>query len=241
MSADRILTRLLGSPEAKGFAGGLAASLLVSKAGRKLGKQALRMGGIAAIAGLGYAAWRSYQDERAPGAPRDVAPPTLAPAEPPPPFLPAATDTGAREDLGRALLQAMIAAARADGKLDGTERRALFENMARLELPETEPAELYAALERPVDIEALVGAASTQERAVEIYSASLLAIEVDTPAERGYLAMLAAGLGLPEALVARIHREAGVAEPAIAAEEAEGFRARAEAARADGLVRLEDA
>jgi uncharacterized membrane protein YebE (DUF533 family) len=209
MSADRILTRLLASPEAKGFAGGLAGSLLVSKAGRKLGRQALQLGGLAAIAGLGYAAWRRHQDQRA----RDVAPAAPAAAEPPPRFLPPSSETGAREDLGHALLQAMIAAARADGQLDGAERRALFERVAALELPEAERAELYAALERPVDVQVLVGAATTQERAVELYTASLLAIEVDTPAERGYLAMLAGALGLPEELVAHIHREAGVAAP----------------------------
>jgi len=111
----------------------------------------------------------------------------------------------------------MIAAARADGKLDGDERRALFEHVARIELPEAERADLYAALERPVEVQTLVAAATTQERAVEIYAASLLAIEVDTPAERGYLAMLAAALGLPDALVAHIHWEAGVAQPELEA------------------------
>jgi uncharacterized membrane protein YebE (DUF533 family) len=68
-------------------------------------------------------------------------------------------------------------------------------------------------LERPVDVETPVAAATTQERAVEIHAASLLPIEVDTPAERGYLAMLAAALGLPDGWVAHIHREAGVAQP----------------------------
>ena len=118
------------------------------------------------------------------------------------------------------LLRAMIAAARADGKLDGEERRTLFDRVATLDLPEADRAELYAALERPVDTETLTAAATSPERAVEIYTASLLAIEVDTPAERGYLAMLAARLGLPDPLVDRIHREAGVAPPRGAEETA---------------------
>jgi uncharacterized membrane protein YebE (DUF533 family) len=218
MDADRILSQLLASPQGKGFAGGvaggLAGGLLVSKAGRKLGKKALQLGGLAAIAGLGYAAWRRYQEERAGAPAREAAPAALPAAEPPPRFLPPAAQGGAREDLGRALLQAMIAAARADGQLDGAERRVLFERIASLDLPEPERAELFAAIERPPDIQVLVGAASTQERAVELYTASLLAIEVDTPAERGYLKMLAGALGLPDELVAHVHREAGVAEPA---------------------------
>jgi uncharacterized membrane protein YebE (DUF533 family) len=213
MDANRVLSELLAGPRgaglAGGIAGGLASGLLLSKAGRKLGKRALELGGLAVIAGLGYTAWRRYQDGRAAG------PATRSAGELPAGFLPPPTQAQALDSLGRVLLQAMIAAARADGKLDGDERRALFEHVARLELPEKERADLYAALERPVDVPTLVAAATTQERAVEIYAASLLAIEVDTPAERGYLAMLAAALGLPDALVAHIHREAGVVQPVI--------------------------
>ena len=113
----------------------------------------------------------------------------------------------------------MIAAARADGQLDPAERRALFTRVSELGLPEAERAELFAALERPVDLPTLVAAATTQERATEIYAASLLAIDVDTPAERGYLAMLAGALGLPNGLVAQIHREAGLPPPIAEARE----------------------
>jgi uncharacterized membrane protein YebE (DUF533 family) len=217
MNANRVLSELLAGPRsaglAGGVAGGLAGSLLLSKAGRKLGKQALELGGLAVIAGLGYTAWRRYQEGRGGSA----APAARGAGELPAGFLPPPTQAQALDSLGRVLLQAMIAAARADGKLDGDERRALFEHVARIELPEPERAELYAALERPVDVQTLVAAATSQERAVEIYTASLLAIEVDTPAERGYLAMLAAALGLPDALVTHIHREAGVAQPELEA------------------------
>ena len=43
------------------------------------------------------------------------------------------------------------------------------------------------------------------EEAAEIYAASLLAIDVDNPAERGYLGMLAARLNLDEKLVEHLH------------------------------------
>lgn len=214
MSANRILSELLAgagkSGLAGGLAGGLASGLLVSKAGRKLGKRALELGGLAAIAGLGYTAWRRYQESQV-GATAPGAPVSPGAAGLPAGFLPPPSQPEAADALGRVLLDAMIAAARADGRLDAAERRALFEQVARLDLPEGERAELFAALERPVELPALVAAATTQERAVEIYTASLLAIDVDTPAERGYLAMLAGALGLPEALVAQIHREAGTA------------------------------
>jgi uncharacterized membrane protein YebE (DUF533 family) len=211
MNAEKILSQLLSGGAASGFAGGLAgglaSGLLTSKAGRKLGGKALQLGGLAAVAGLAYNAWSRYRQEST-GAPVERAPAQL----PPPAFLPGPGHADERSDLALCLLFAMIAAARADGKLDGEERRAIFDGVARLDLPETERAQLYAALERPADLEWLVRQATTPERAAEIYAASLLAIEVDTPAERGYLSMLAARLGLPEDLVASLHGEAAAAK-----------------------------
>ncbi len=210
MNAEKILSQLLSGGAASGFAGGLAggiaSGLLTSKAGRKLGGKALQLGGLGAVAGLAYTAWNRYRQEAAGAAPDRMAPQSL-----PPVFLPGTGHADERSDLARTLLYAMIAAARADGKLDGEERRAIFEGVARLDLPEAERSQLHAALERPADIEWLVNQATSPERAAEIYAASLLAIEVDTPAERGYLAMLAARLELPDELVTNLHGEATAA------------------------------
>jgi len=211
MSLDRVLSRLLSSPGAAGLAGAAATGLLTTKAGRKLGKSALQLGGLAAVAGLAYAAWQRHQRETRAGA--------SAPLEPSPGllvetgFLPEPRNLDAQDELARGLVRAMLAAARADGKLDGAERSALFERIASLDLDEASRAELYAELERPVSIDEVVARATTRERALELYTASLAAIDADTPAERGYLSLLAARLGLDDALVAAIHREAGAAAP----------------------------
>ena len=50
----------------------------------------------------------------------------------------------------------------------------------------------------PTDIAGLVGDVATPQEAVEVYAASLMAVEVDTQAERDYLADLAAALRLPQ-------------------------------------------
>jgi len=201
---------LRGEATAGGFAGGLTGGLvgglLSSKSGRKLGKKALRVGGIAAVCGLAYAAWSRYRPRGAHGAAAGLRPVTDPPRLER--FVPPAAEPEAREELGRVLLRAMVAAAQADGKLDGAEHSAIFDRLAELDLSDAEKAELFAQLEKPVDLHALVAAARTPEIAAEIYAASLLAIEVDTPAERGYLAMLAARLDLPGELVEALHREA---------------------------------
>ena len=210
MSADRILSRLLGSSAASGFAGGLAGGLasgmLTSKSGRKLGKKALKVGGIAAVGGLAYAAWSRYS---AGGGPNDAQrAPAPAPGAPElAAFVPGPDRPLEAEALGVTLLRAMVAAAQADGRLDHAERHAIYEQVGSLDLTETEKAELLGQLTRPVDMTTLVAAARTPEIAAEIYTASLLAIDPDTAAERAYLSMLAARLGLPDALVASIHLE----------------------------------
>lgn len=208
MSIDRILSQLLSGGVGAGLAGVLAGGLLTSKVGRKVGKGALELGGAAAIAGLAYTAWQKYQRGNAQGAEGEKS------AEPTPTvlraagFLPALQQANGEDALARELLRAMLAAARADGKLDTGEWRKLSEHIARAEIGEVERAALYAELEKPVSIDEVVAVATTPARAIELYTASLLAIEVDSAAERGYLAMLAARLGLDEALVASIHREA---------------------------------
>lgn len=205
MNLDRVLKSLLSNPAATGLAGAVAGGLLVSKGGRKLGKKALEIGGMAALAGLAYKAWQSHQ-RGGTGAAEEVQPSAAQLRDAG--FLPKTLGAVAGDDLDTVLFRAMVAAARSDGRLDGAERRALFAQIERLELSEAERAELYAQLETPVSLDEVVASATTQQRALEIYTASRLAIVPDSPAERGYLALLAARLGLDDALVASIEREA---------------------------------
>jgi uncharacterized membrane protein YebE (DUF533 family) len=202
MDMDRVLSTLLSSPGRAGIAGAVAGGLLTSKGGRKLGKRALELGGLAALAGLAYQAWQRHQQGERAGAERvEPTPGRLRSAG----FLP--EGAAASEGFGRALFRAMVAAARADGRLDAGERASLLEQIVRLGSAEGERAELYAELERPVTIEEVVASAKTPEQAAELYAASLCAAGTDTPAERGYLALLAARLGLDDGLVAALHRE----------------------------------
>jgi uncharacterized membrane protein YebE (DUF533 family) len=216
MSADRILSQLLGSGAAAGFAGGLAgglaSGLLTSKAGRKFGRKALEVGGIAAVGGIAYAAFSRYRASRE----RMQAVPPAGGSQTgtgePGSFLAPPEGSREAEALGLTLVRAMAAAAQADGRLDPRERHKIHERVGSLDLSGAEKGELLAELGTPIDMGALVAAASTPEIATEIYTVSVLAIDVDTTAERAYLAMLAARLGLPETLVDAIHEEVGVSQ-----------------------------
>ena len=95
----------------------------------------------------------------------------------------------------------MIAAARADGRLDAQESQVIFRRIESLGMDPENQALLVAEMDRPVDMDAIVNSADSPEVAAEIYLASRLAINVDTAAEKSYLAMLAARLNLPPELV----------------------------------------
>lgn len=210
---NKLLGQLLSNGAAGGFAGGLAgglaSSMLTSKKGRKLGKSAMKMGGIAAVGALAYGAYQRYNSSKnqLAGTSEQVA---AVPLQAPPvnsAFLPAKNDTTAQEKLGLVLVRAMIASARSDGRLDAKESQSIFERIESLPLDPDDKSLLIEEMGHPVDMDAIVNSAKTPEIAAEVYIASIMAIDVDTAAEQSYLRMLAARLKLPQDLVIELHRQ----------------------------------
>lgn len=196
------------------LAGGLAAILLGTKTGRKLGGEALKLGGMAAVGALAYKAYRDWQAGKQPAPTASQQQPQQAPV----PMLPAPSGTpfnpstpSEQQTLARHLLRAMIAAAKADGHVDAQEQARIFAEMDKLPLAADDKAFVMDELRAKLDIDAVASAASTPEEAAEIYTASLLAIDVDNAAERGYLGMLAARLKLDDALVAHLQQSVAAA------------------------------
>lgn len=215
VDVNKLLGSFLGSGAATGFAGGLAggvaSNMLTSKSGRKLGKKALKLGGVAAVGALAYTAYKRYSSagDTATAAPvaNTVADPlTLAPAGSA--FMPLENDVVANEALGLTLVRAMMAAARADGTLDAQESQAIFQRIETLGLDSESQSLLVQEMGHAVDVDAIVNsAAGSVEIAAEIYVASLLAINVDNVAEKSYLGMLAARLQLPSDLIGELERQ----------------------------------
>jgi len=185
------------------LAGGLAALLLGSKQGRRIAGNVLQYGGMAVVGALAYRAYQNWQAGRAamPGA--QPAQPVFLPPPGDTPFAPA--DANDQQALARHLLRAMIAGAKADGHVDDAEQKAIFAEMQKMPLGPEDRNFVLDELRKPLDIDAVARAARTPEEAASIYTASLLAVNVDNAAERGYLAMLAARLNLEDALVKHLH------------------------------------
>ncbi len=195
-----------GNPLAIGGLAALAGALLGG--GRGASRGALGGGLLAVLGSLAYSALQGRAQPAMPGTASAMQPPLGL-------FEPASADEDqALEEAAGLVIQAMLNAAKADGEIDPTERSRILGKLAE----DGADAEALAFVERemqaPGDPAALVRAvAGRQELAVQVYAASLLAIEVDTPAEVDYLSNLAASLGLDADIVGRVHDALGVGGP----------------------------
>jgi uncharacterized membrane protein YebE (DUF533 family) len=210
---NKLLGSFLSSGAATGFAGGLAggmASKMVSgKTVKKMGSSALKMGGVAAVGALAYTAYKRYNNNQgASNAQTQTTSPTELSAPPPgSAFLPDQNDKAANDTLCMILVRSMIAVARADGRLDAKESQSIFQKIESLGLDSESQNMLVQEMGHPVDMDAIVNSASCPEVAAEIYIASLMAVDVDTAAEKSYLGMLAARLQLPPQLVTELENQ----------------------------------
>jgi len=109
------------------------------------------------------------------------------------------------------ILKAMINAAKADGRIDETEIHRIVGKLQEFGVDPESQQYVMTEMQKPMETEKLLAAARGQaELAAQIYGASLLAIEVDTPAEKKYLEQLAAGMGLDPAVTQRIQALVGL-------------------------------
>ncbi len=109
------------------------------------------------------------------------------------------------------VFNAMINAAKADGQIDREEIRRIVGKLQEVGVDADSRQYVMMEMQKPMDTQRLVAAAKGHpELATEVYGASLLAIEVDTPAERIYLEQLAEGLGLSPEVTQRIKTMVGL-------------------------------
>ncbi|MBA3909363.1 MAG: DUF533 domain-containing protein [Rhodobacter sp.] len=184
------------------IAGGLL-GVLLTRGGRRLIGTGAKIGGAALIGGLAYKAYEDWKAGRTAGVEGGpISLPSPAGTE----FLP--DDPDAADDLATRILQAMIAAAKADGHVTPDERARIDAQLANLGLGDEATALITSELDAPLDVGRVAALARNEREATEIYAASLLVVDENAPAEKGYLAMLAARMQLDPGLVAHLHSKA---------------------------------
>lgn len=188
-----MLNRIKSDDQSKNTAMGAAAAgalgtLLLSGVMGKFGRKLATAGGLAALGALAYDAWQKHGGK---GGEQK--------------FLP---DDSNREALGKLTLKAIINAMKADGKIDESEKSKLYNSLQNADLSDEEKSFLFDELNKPIDTEGLVSGATDPQTALEIYTASFVAINPDGEAEKAYLADLATKLNITPELAQSVREEA---------------------------------
>ncbi|MBS7540143.1 tellurite resistance TerB family protein [Ancylobacter lacus] len=207
-----------GSLASGAAAGALVSLVLGSKAGRKLGKNAVTLGGLALVGTLAYKAYQNYRsgnppEQAATPVPSGAPPDRPEPARLPPPGSPFDVEAAGRGELPVTLLRTMIAAALADGHVDEAERAAITARLRENHAGALDEAARFLAdeLARPASVEDIARAVANEAEAAEVYISALLAIDPDSTAERAFLARLALALRLDPALTPHLEAAARAA------------------------------
>lgn len=119
----------------------------------------------------------------------------------------AAPDAG-QEAHARLLIQAMVNAAKSDGSIDQAEQQKIVEHLGDDVTPE-EREFVLGEMRSPLDVDGFV-ASVPRGAEKQVYLMSLMAIELDQPAEARYLDTLRKGMGLSESDADAMHRQLGV-------------------------------
>jgi uncharacterized membrane protein YebE (DUF533 family) len=217
-----LLSQALGGGAGSGGLGGILGNVLNDAGNAVGGKQNLALGGLGALAGallggggksLGGALGggvmallgaMAYQALKGGGSQEPDVP--LGLMEPR-----SEAERLELEQNSELVLKAMINAAKADGQIDKGEIQRIVGKLKETGMDPDAQQYVMAEMQKKMDTPALVAAAKGRPTlAAQIYGASLLAIEVDTPAEKKYLDELAAGMGLDPEVAQRIKGMVGL-------------------------------
>lgn len=192
-----ILGQLANNKMAVGGLGALAGALL-GGGGGGAARGAVGGGGLAMLASLAVSALQQAGQQPA-DTPRGLLEPQNE------------QESQALENDAELIVKAMINAAKADGNIDEGEIERIIGKMQEDGLTEEEKQFFQTEAAKPIDIESIAAPArGDAELAAQVYAASLLAIEVDTDAERHYLQQLSTALNLSPQVTAIIHQSLGV-------------------------------
>ena len=106
-------------------------------------------------------------------------------------------------------LRGMIEAIKSDGEISPDEMQRLVGKLSEGGITSDEQQFVQNAMAKPLDLAGLVSAIPNPEVGIQVYAAALMAISVDTPAEKAFLKGLAEGTGIAPEAVARLHQMVG--------------------------------
>lgn len=167
----------------------VATVLLGTRGGRKLTSTAIKVGSLAAIGGISFKAYKKWKNN-ASGTPVNE------------------LERHAAEERSLLLLQAMVAAANADGHIDKEEKALIKNEILTMHLPNELLSTVEGIIENPPKIENIAKQVEDIAAASEVYIATRLFIDDDSSeSEKNYLENLVKSLNLTSELVVTLDKE----------------------------------
>jgi uncharacterized membrane protein YebE (DUF533 family) len=224
VNSSGLVGKMLSGMATKNFAAGLLAggvgSAVLGKGGKDLIEDTAKLGGLALLGTLAYKAYNNYQQDKAAGRDPNVmgsvkqsasdliaqakqlaggiaahaAPAQLAAPQHSP-------------ELTLAIMRAMIAAAKADGKMDDAEMKKIIGHLEKDGLTQEENMLLMREMAATNDIATIASGAKTPEEAAEIYLAALLVCDSQCTAEQQFLSGLASALKLDSSFTGALQHQ----------------------------------
>lgn len=172
--------------------GGLVNLLMGSKKskklGKKVGKNALKIGGVAALGALAYKVYNDYQSNQASPSPT--------------------TEFQEADTIHiELILKAMIAAAKADGHVDSVEMDRIERTLTEAGIDQQVQSLIHTELNKPLDPIEIARLATSPQQAAEIYLASLIVIDEQNFMEKAYLQELAKQMQLAPEVVNQLEAQ----------------------------------
>lgn len=199
-----LLGGLLGGGSGAGGGGGLGGLLggLLGGGGGNAGAstQGRSAGGVnyAALASLGMMAFQAYQSwQRSQAAAPQQAVRTVDQLSGP-----------EAEDHSHAILRALIAAAKADGRIDPQEEQLIYAEIKRHTSDPQLQQWLDEEVSKPLDAVEVAQSAQDPGMAAEMYLASVMLVDDQQDTERAYLDELASALGIDPTLQVHLEQQA---------------------------------
>jgi uncharacterized membrane protein YebE (DUF533 family) len=116
----------------------------------------------------------------------------------------------ALESTAQLVLKGMINAAKSDGQISPEEMQRIVGKLQESGADQGLQQWVMHQMQAPLNVQAFAAEIPNQEVAAQVYTASMLAVEVDTDAERRYLQEFAQASGLHPLVVGQIHKTLGV-------------------------------
>jgi len=189
------LSSLFSGKSGSALAGGALGFFLGNKKARKVGGTVAMYGGLAALGAIAYQAYSNFQQNQ-------IAAPSHEPKT-----LDRLSGAEAEEH-SKAMLRALIGAAKADGHIDDREHEMIGKEIAKL----SDDVQIHQwfdqELRKPLDPAEVASSALSPEMAAEMNLVSVLIVDKENYMERAYLQEFSRQLQMDAFLVTEIERQA---------------------------------